>query len=795
MIAVNKLDLMLWRMIKHSKTQFIAVLVVIAVGIAIFTAISLAGINLSDSKDRYYRENAFLDLGISADRIPASFIQDLESMPGILRAQGRVTAEVPFVAEDGSRVNVKLLSMPAGGFQVNKLLMREGRQIRDPASEAVLLSQFADGRKIGLGDDIVIQVNGLRCTLKVAGIAYSPEFIYLVESAQSMMPSEEGYGVVYVDETLAMQLLDMNGAYNEVFFLYDRDPRGNLRGPLAEEDLIDAIEKKVEPYGFRMSTPRKDQLSNALIGEEINGLKKSGVALPVLFLLVAASVIAMMVSRMVKRDRIKIGVLKATGYSDRTVMLHYVKYALAAGIAGGLAGIFLGYQVAGYMTALYADFFEIPNYGMKVYWSFVAGGLLLSCAFCMAFGAYGALGSLKIVPAESMQSEAPREGRRILLESLPFLWRRLRFSQKLVMKNVLRNKRRSLFVLAGVALTFGTLMFTMTMPGVIDEMMVKQYDEYQTMDYNVSFVRPVLKTARRDLSYELSADSYVEGRIEYPYELSVGNRKKTVVVIGVEPDSRVMNLRNRWDARISPRPGQVLLTENLARALGVTAGDRILAESFMEDDKDSVLVVQDIVKQTMGINAYMDLEDMGDRLLEHGAINGVYLNTEDPRVVPKLREMENVSTILSSQDMKDLFTEFTGLIAIMLSALVFLSGILGFSVVYNATIVSIGERKMEFSSLRVMGFYKEEIFRMILSENIIISIAGVLLGIPIGYGMAAYSSLVFSTDLYTLYMTPTLAAGFRALFFTFLFLLVAQFATYEKIRRLDFLQALKNRAS
>ncbi|HCU07607.1 MAG TPA: peptide ABC transporter permease, partial [Clostridiales bacterium] len=560
-------------------------------------------------------------------------------------------------------------------------------------------------------------------------------------------------------------------------------------------DLIDDIEKKMDPYGLKASVPRADQLSNALIGEEINGLKKMGTSLPILFLLVAASVIAMMVSRMVKKDRIKIGVMKAIGYSNLAVLGHYVKYALTAGLIGGLAGITIGYKLASYMTAMYADFFEIPSYGMKIYWTFIVGGLLLSCAFCMAFGAYGARGSLRVLPAESMQAEAPREGKRILLESLPFLWKRLRFSQKLVMKNVFRNKKRSLFVLMGVSLTYGTLMFTMTMPGIIDEMMVKQYEEYQTMDYNVSFSRPLLNTARRDLLHELSGPAYVEGRIEQPFELSVGNREKTVVMIGVAADSQVFHLRDRREQKIAPRGGQVLITENLAKALDVAPGDRILVKSFLPGEKEAYLVVQDVVRQTMGINAYMDLEEMGDRLMEHGAINGVYINTEDPDVVAKLREMENVSTILSSQDMKDLFSEYTGLTSIMIGVLVILSGVLGFSIVYNATIVSIGERKMEFSSLRVMGFGKDEIFRMILSENIIISIAGIAAGIPLGYFMTAYSSQAFSNDLYTLYLTPTLEATLRSLGFTVLFLLVAQFATFEKIRKLDFLQALKNRTS
>lgn len=792
---MKKTDLMLWRMIIHSKAQFLAVLVIITVGIAIFTAVSLAGINLEDSKNQYYKENAFADLGITVDRLPASLIDDLQAVEGIALAEGRITAEIPFIGEEDERVNVKLLSVPVEGQKSNILLMREGREIKNANEEAIVLSQFADGRNIKIGDEIVIQVNGIRCELSVVGIAYSPEFIYLIESIQSMMPAAGSYGVVYVDEALTMQLMGMEGAYNEVYFLYEEDAKGNLPEKYSEEDIISEIEKIAQPYGLTYTTKQEHQLSNALIGEEINGLKKSGVALPVMFLLVAALVIAMMVSRMVTKDRIKIGVMKAMGYSNASVFSHYIKYSLAAGLLGGILGIIAGYMLAGYMTDMYADFFEIPSYGMKIYWRYVFGGAVLSSVFCMIFGAYGSRGVLKVVPAESMQSESPKEGKRIFLEAFPSFWKRLSFSRKLIMKNIFRNKKRSLFVLMGVSLTFGTIMFTMTMPDIIDDMMVKQFEEVQTMDYNVSFSRPVLKTAARDIGYELSETSYVEGRIEYPFEISVGNRLKAVTIIGLTPDSRVMHLSNLSEQPIQPGSGEILLTENLANSLKVSIGDKVRVKSYNPDGRDSYLTVQDIVKQTMGMNAYMNIDDMGDILLEHGVITGVYINTSDQNVVSTLRRMDNVSTILSSQDMKNMFLEYMGLMGIMLSMMVLLSGILGFSIVYNATIVSLSERKMEFSSLRVMGFGKDEIFRMMLSENTLIAIAGILLGVPMGYGMTAYSSAVFSTDLYTLYMSPTPTSILAAFVFTVLFLLFAQFATYEKIRKLDFLQALKNRIS
>lgn len=792
---MKMIDLMLWRMIKHSKAQFIAVLVTITVGIALFTAISLAGINLDDSKNQYYKENAFQDLGISVQKLPASLIGDFQNIEGIAAAEGRITAEVPFIGEEDERINVKLLSLPSGQQKTNRLLLREGRAIKNPSEEAIVLSQFAEGRNLSVGDEIVFQVEGTLCKLELVGIAYSPEFIYLIENSQSIMPAPESYGVIYVDETLVMQLTGMTASYNEVFFVYEKDANGILGEKYKEDDIIAAVEKIADPYGLIYTTERENQLSNALISAEIDGLKKSGVALPVMFLLVAALVIAMMISRMVKKDRIKIGVMKAMGYSNAAVLGHYLKYSLVAGLLGGALGIVFGYQLAGSMTGLYADFFEIPQYGMKIYWLYVFGGIFLSCGFCAIFGFYGARGVLKIVPAESMQAEPPKEGKRIFLEKFPFFWKRLSFSRKMVTKNIFRNKKRSIFVLFGVSLTLGLIMFTTTMPQVIDDMMIKQFEEVQSMDYNVSFSNPVPLSTGRDLEYEISEDSYIEGRIEYPFELSVGNKVKSVVVIGLMQDSQVIHLKNPSGKSIRPEKGQVLLTQNLANVLDVTIGDRILVESYVPGGKDCHVLVQDIVKQATGMNAYMDMADMGNRLLEPNIITGVYINSQDQDIVSSLREMDNVSTILSSEDMKAMFSDYLGLTTIMLGAMVILSGVLGFSVVYNATIVSLSERKMEFSSLRVLGFEKKEIFRMVLSENILISIAAVFVGLPVGYAMTAYSSIVFTTDLYTLYMTPTVASTLLSLFFTSIFVLIAQFTTYEKIRKLDFLQALKNRAS
>jgi putative ABC transport system permease protein len=210
---------------------------------------------------------------------------------------------------------------------------------------------------------------------------------------------------------------------------------------------------------------------------------------------------------------------------------------------------------------------------------------------------------------------------------------------------------------------------------------------------------------------------------------------------------------------------------------------------------DAYVVVSGIIKQSMGINAYMDLEYMGELLFEKNTITGVFISTDDPNINEALKKVSNISTVLSPSDLKKVFDQYLGLSMVSIYIMIFFSGLMGFAIVYNATMISVGEREMEFSSLRVLGFSKGEIYRIVLKENNIITVIGILLGIPVGIWMTEASSSVFSTDMYSMSLTPTPLAGVQAAAFTIAFVVLAQIATFRKISTLDFLQALKNRVS
>jgi putative ABC transport system permease protein len=787
LFRLQKPDVMLLRMIGHSKGQFLAVLTIIILGIATYTGMDMTSVNMNSTVNAYYQENGFPDLFLQTVAVPAREVKKLKGIDGVKEAMGRITADVPMITDnENERINLRLVTTKGDRDELSRSTLLEGKMMSADRNEAMLIEQFADARGIEPDDEISVQVGGVQRTLEVTGIVANPEYIYMMENAQTFIADDKHFGVCYVSEDFGREAARLFGSYNEILISYEEG--------VDEDSLIDDVEDVLDVYGIEQTVKKKDQLSNSMIDHELVELDSMSGSLPVVFLLAAGLILMMMLSRMVKKERIKIGVLKAMGYRNSQVLLHYVKYALLAGVSGGAGGAALGMAVAGGMTRMYLDYFHIPLLRAEFSYAYLFYSILIAAIICALSGLIGARGVLKIAPADSMHSEPPKSGKRILLEKFPFFWKRLSFSQKMVGKNIFRSKKRTAFVLTGIALTYAMMLFSVTMPDVMHRLMNEHFTEFQKMDYNIGFRTPVPRDTARDMEHLIQA-GYIEGKLEYPFELANGNKKKSVSVIGLERNTNFYSLHDADGVKTEiPRHG-MLITENLAKALDVGKGDLVQIKSYIPNRDDVYLQVKGVIKQTLGMNAYMDICAMGETLLEKHVINGVYADSEDPDINEKLNRASNVASVMSTSDIRAAYDEFMTMVNLFTGTMVVFSGILGFSIVYNATIVSLGEREMEFSSLRVLGFGKTEIFFMILRENSVIMVPGLILGIPLGNLLAAYSTGIYSTDIYTLDMSPTRYALIMAGVYTAGFALLAQLATYRKIKKLDFLQALKNRES
>ncbi len=779
---MKKLDRRLFRMIKATKGQYVAVLSIIFTGIFVFTAISNSAVNLKDSMDVYYKETNFADIFIKGSGITESLVNRLYSEDGIKEAEARIVFDTSFITDDKDEtVTVRAVSVDKYENKINKLFMKSGkRELTE--NDVILIEQFAIARKINIGDEIRVKINGRQYKFNVSGIASSPEYIYMMESEENFLPDSGNFGVIFLEKNYLRKIYG-GGSFNEILLKVNADAD---IGKVADH-LDDSLDK----YGVRRVIKKEDQLSNNMMNQEISGLELMSQSMPFVFLTFAGIMLATMLSRIVKKDRMSIGVLKAMGFTESEILVHYLKYAASVGIIGGLIGSLTGTAASGFMTSFYLEFFNIPMLTVKIYYYKILISVVLSLLFCVSSGFWGVRGVVKINPAESMKPEAPKKGKKIFIENIKFLWGNIPFSWKIVLRNILREKKKFIFIGAAVAITCGMMVMTTWMIDVVDAMFNRHYEEFNKIQYNVSFDRfRDDSTINKLLSY--IDVKHIEGRIEAPFEIYNGRNSKIVNVIGLHDNTEFYKFRDEAGAEVTLPETGILISSNLARALNARIGDKILIDSFY-DDKDVFVVVKGVINQTLGINGYMNIDYMNEMFFDKGIINGAYINSEDD-VVKKSDEMKYIN-VQSQDSMRKAFEEYTAITSMSMGFMVLFSGFLGFIIVYSMTLMSINERMPEFSSLRVMGFTKMEIFNMLVRENMIMTVIGIAAGVPIGFRLVAYMGKSFTTDVYTMNEPVKLNGILISAVLTIVFIMLAQLMTYAKINKLNFMQALKSRIS
>ncbi len=784
---MRKLDVRLLRMVRHSKGQFVSVTVIVAVALCIYILFSITSTNLRNSVDYYYKITNISDLTIQLVKIPQGALDNLQSIEGVRDVQGRVCVDVALeVEEEKERVKIRLISIPDNGGSINKLYSEQKVSMKlEDNSSVILLEQFAKARNIKIGDVIYPRINGRIHSLKVSGIASSSEFVYLMENEQSLMPAPEKFGVAYTSEAFAQSVFGYRGSYNEVLVTTETDAD--------IDDVIDRIEQKLDKYGVKKIIKLEDQLSNDVLEQELDGIEMLSSVLPVMFLTVAAIIISIMLSRIVNNDRMAIGVLKALGYGNRIVLSHYIKYALAIGLAGAILGIWGGMMLAGPISRYYTVFFNIPLAGVKIQYGYIFYGILLTCMFCTVSGLLGARRVIRIMPADSMRPEAPKSGKRTFIEKVTFFWKHVPFSWKMVIRNILRNKKRFAFLVLGLAMAYGINTVPLYMKDAMMSMFELQYGEYQKMDYTIQFNGPQNERIIVDLN-NLIEVRRIEPRIEYPFELAKDWRKMTVSVIGVPRQTAFHKFIDMKDNVIILPESGIFITEAIAEKLNAKKGDTITIKSFIPGKDDIETKVTGIFKQYLGANAYMNIESMEELLLEEQLITGVSVAAQAD-LKDELKDVANISAVNSVDDMYRAYEEYIDLMLLAIGFYMLFGGVLGFALIYNSTIIGISERTMEFATLRIMGFDRKDVYGMICRENFVMGGIAIIVGIPLGAGMIKGMVESFSSDIMTLPYILKPESFIQAAAATIMFVIIAQLATLRKVYNLNFIDALKSRIS
>jgi len=512
---------------------------------------------------------------------------------------------------------------------------------------------------------------------------------------------------------------------------------------------------------------------------------------------VTTLVLLVLLNRMVRHERTPIGVLKAFGYSDASVAAHYVRFALALGLAGCVAGYFGGEFVVRWVMQIYVRVFQFPAFRMEVYPVILLKATALTAVCATAGAVSAARQALRIQPALAVRAEAPAHGRRIFLERVGAIWGRLSFSSKMISRNLARYRFRAVFTLSGVALSTAMLLLGWFLMDAVDYMIDFQFSQTQLED-----VRVLLNGEQgKDTLYDLQRMDDVkiaEPLLQYPFEARSRWHKKDISVAGLPADSSLSRLIDTEGRRVQIDNHGFMLDERLATQLDVQPGDVLTLKPLMgRVPKETRVTVTKILKQYLGMGGYMEIGALSRILDEPFAMNTVLIRTEWERSRELDKHLRDIAAIASVRIKEDSHANLKASLAESMRAVnVIILGFaaaIAFAIIYNSTIVSLTERHRELAALRIMGFLPGEVGRLVYNENLLLSIIGLVAGMPLGIGLCRLIVMAYDNDLFRLPFKIGIRAYVLTVITTFCFVTVANLAVRRKILQLDMVEALKLR--
>ena len=749
---MRALDHKLLRDLWKIRGQAFAISLVIGAGVAMWITYLSAFDSLRLTQSAYYDRYRFADVFAGLKRAPWRLRDRIAEIPGVAAVETRVVVDVTLDVEGlAEPATGRLISIPARQrAMLNDVVIRTGRYLNANRPDEVLASEaFANAHSLGPGDSVTALINGRRRALEIVGLALSPEYVYTIRRGE-MIPDDTRFGIFWMDRRALAATFDMEGGFNDVTL--------TLLPGAAEPEVIARLDHLLEPYGGLGAIPRALQLSHWSVDNEMAGLQGVGRILPLIFLVIAAFLLNVVLTRTVSVQREQIAALKALGYTTTAIAGHYTKWALAIGVTGAVIGTASGAVLGSAMMSMYNQFFRFPILEYRLLPAVVIGAVAVSLVAAI-LGAFGAVRrAVRLPPAEAMRPQPPARYRESWVERAGL---KPLFSQpaRIVLRNIQRHPVRTLVSIVGIAFAVAMLIVGTFSLDALDVVMDVQFNVAQRQDATLTFVEPVSARAFHEIEH-LPGVISAEPLRAVPVRLHFGHRSRQVAITGLPSQARLNRVLDV--ASVTPvtlPPDGLVLSLTLADVLGVGRGDTVTIEVLEGRRPVRRAIVSDVVDQHLGTSVYMEIGALHRLMREGGSLSGGFVTVDAARIDALYRVLKATPAVGSVtlkgaalQSFKDTFAQN---IAIIVLFNVLFASIIAFGVVYNAARISLSERRHELASLRVMGFTRAEISSILLGELAIVTLIALPIGLVLGYALGALVASAFSTELYHLPLVVT----------------------------------------
>ena len=825
----------LLREIKRTFTKFLSIFAICALGVAFFAGIRATSPDMKEAGDRLYNTYNLSDISvISTSGLTADNIRDLESIEGIQAVRASLFVDAMARGTGEKEKNLRLYSMPiklkseyaplidlipdygidtSPEYEMNGVEIVSGRM---PLNDTeIALDNTLEGSLVKqLGDEITLTTAGGSVTLRVVGFIRSPMYISLFERGTSSIGNGTSDGFAYASGNAISSLgtkLPVMSLLNTYYTRADIVISGK-EGLSAYSDeyeaLVNEVTDRIEDYASTQSGTwyiqgRSGNPGYSDYSENTDRIAAVGDVFPLIFFIVAALVCLTTMTRMVEEQRIEMGTMKALGYGGWQIAMKYASYAMSACISGGVVGAIIGFKLfpyvimKGYSIMYYLGKLETP------YRADIAFMAIAAMAVCTAAATFSACyASLKEVPATLMRPKAPKAGRRVLLEKIPFIWKKLSFTSKVTVRNLFRYKKRFFISVIGIAGSGALLVTAFGLNDSIFGIIEKQFGDIWQMDVQAYVYEAMPLADMQELLGKNPANDDFDSVmfcLDSQMECKNGGRSQSGVhLLGVESAGSMagrINLHN-GGAPVTLDDSGVVVTAKLAETLSIKAGDEINMRTGGEDHLMRVIGIADnYVYHYVYITAAYYETVFGKAMQYNGFMGNLKDGLTDETMdamSSQLLSDSRMYTVRTIGSIYDSVWDSLSILNYVVLVLILGSGMLTFVVMLNLTNINIGERMRELATLRVLGFYDKEMYDYIFRENNALSVIGAFVGLVFGKIMHLFVIRTCEVDMVMFVRSAKPLSYVYAFALTIVFSLIVNLLMRPKVRAIDMVESLKS---
>jgi putative ABC transport system permease protein len=606
----------LWQL----RAQAAAVVLVAGLGVAIDLGLSSSYQGLARSCAEFYENQRMAQTWAELPRLPQARLEPiLASWPGEWHARSvlPLLVDLPGHSEP---TNGRLMGQRQDAGLCRPKVVRGRGLSRNSRGEALINESFARAHGLVPGSKVEIQVQGRRLSLEICGWINAPDQIFSMRPG-ALVPDPARFALIAMDPKAIARSLGLGHSVNQLLTRSDQ---------WSPEQQARELRRELEKLGVLSVVPLAEQPSNALFQQEVEQGQKLSGTVTFIFLLVAALILNLLVTRLVEQQRMTLGTLKAMGVPSSHLLLHVLSFGLVLGLLGGLAGTALGYGLSSLLLRLYDYYFEMPLQAFRPGLPALSKGIL-SSVFMAGLGSWrAARACMALQPAEAMRPAPPVHGRRFFAERWPALWSRLDSLSRLALRELGRQRGR--FATGALSTAFGAALIVLafSLQDSMQALLETQYRAIDDSDATLSLSREVASSARSEL-VEIDSVRRVEGILVGPAILRNGRREKAVSLTGLSSSARLLSPRNERGERIALPEEGLLIDSELAKILNLKVGDQVQVELRAWHKNSFQAPIAALTEGALGLSVYLKRAQLARWAGVGDLVNVFKLSPRQPR--------------------------------------------------------------------------------------------------------------------------------------------------------------------